>query len=557
MAPAYLVCATERSGSTLLCELLAATGVAGRPEEYFEFLSATGRARQPREYFPEDADPSILELLAPLDAPLAPVPHRLRLADALERGTTSNGVFGAKMMWAYLPDFLAHGEPEEQLGPLRWVHVERRDTLAQAISLWRAVQTAQWRAGERDAEVEPVFHGRAIALDLARRLEVPDAHVVPISAPEGDNVVGRSERAPYYDGPPLLELLETVEFARDRNLDDIRLPVQWVVRPRDAEPGEHRLYAGQVASGVLRAGDEIAALPEGARTRIESVETADGPLEEAYPPMSVLVRLADDLDVGRGDLLASPRRPRRSPASSRRQLLDGRRAAAPGRQAAAQAHHAHGPRDGGGAALPGRGGQPRRGARARPARAQRHRPRAAAHRLARDGRALRPQPRDRRVRARRRARARHGRRRHGPQRHRDGRRDGGRLAWEAPPLPREDRWDALGAAGATVWLRATPELLAEAGAAVERALVAAGRPAYLVDGGLSQQDLAPGRLARLFADGGQVAVAALPAASAEVRREARELHAAAGLPFVDLHIPDGEAPGRTAERVLEALDETA
>ena len=169
MAPAYLVCATERSGSTLLCELLAATGVAGRPEEYFEFLSATGRARQPREYFPEDADPSILELLAPLDPPAAPVQHQRRLADALERGTTPNGVFGAKMMWAYLPDFLAHGEPEAQLGPLRWVHVERRDTLAQAISLWRAVQTAQWRAEDRDGEVEPVFHAGAISHLKARQ----------------------------------------------------------------------------------------------------------------------------------------------------------------------------------------------------------------------------------------------------------------------------------------------------------------------------------------------------------------------------------------------------
>ena len=171
MAPAYLVCATERSGSTLLCELLAATGVAGRPEEYFESLSATGRARQPREYFPEDADPSILGLLAPLEQPVAAVPHERRLAGALERGTTPNGVFGAKMMWAYLPDFLAHGEPEEQLGPLRWVHVERRDTLAQAISLWRAVQTAQWRAGDRDAEAEPVFHADAIAQLKARQEE--------------------------------------------------------------------------------------------------------------------------------------------------------------------------------------------------------------------------------------------------------------------------------------------------------------------------------------------------------------------------------------------------
>ena len=120
-------------------------------------------------------------------------------------------------------------------------------------------------------------------------------------------------------------------------------------------------------------------------------------------------------------------------------------------------------------------------------------------------------------------------------------------------MAREERWEALGARGATVWLRATPELIADAGAAVERALVDGGRGAYLIDGGLSQQGLAPGRLARLFADSGAVAVAALPAASAEVRREARELHAAADLPFIDLHVPDGESPERTAERALEVL----
>ena len=168
-APSYLVCATERSGSTLLCELLAGTGVAGRPEEFFEFLSATGRVRQPREYFPDDADPSILELLLPLEPPVPPVPHERRVAEALERGRTPNGVWGSKMMWAYLEDFLAHGDPESQLGPLRWVHVERDDTLAQAISLWRAVQTAQWRAEDRDAGGEPVFHAGAIAHLKARQ----------------------------------------------------------------------------------------------------------------------------------------------------------------------------------------------------------------------------------------------------------------------------------------------------------------------------------------------------------------------------------------------------
>ena len=118
-SPSYLVCATERSGSTLLCELLSGTGVAGRPEEYFEFLNASGRVRQPREYFEDAADPGILELLPPLEPPLPALPWSERLAAARERGTTPNGVFGAKMMWAYLGDFLAHGEPEEQLGPLR------------------------------------------------------------------------------------------------------------------------------------------------------------------------------------------------------------------------------------------------------------------------------------------------------------------------------------------------------------------------------------------------------------------------------------------------------
>jgi bifunctional enzyme CysN/CysC len=104
-----------------------------------------------------------------------------------------------------------------------------------------------------------------------------------------------------------------------------------------------------------------------------------------------------------------------------------------------------------------------------------------------------------------------------------------------------------------VWLRATPEILAEAGRAVERALVDSGRAAYLIDGSVSQHGLASGRLARLFADAGTVSVVALPASSAEDRREARELHALASLPFVDLHVPDGEPAGRTAERVLDAL----
>ena len=394
------------------------------------------------------------------------------------------------------------------------------------------------------------------ALELAQRLDVADARAVPISALEGGNVVGRSDRAPFYDGPPLLELLESVEVARDRNLDDIRLPVQWVVRPRDARPGEHRLYAGQVASGVLRAGDEIAALPEGARTRIESVETADGPLEEAYPPMSVLVRLADDLDVGRGDLLASPEEA--PPVARELEATVCWMADAPLRPGAKlRLKHTTRTVRATVEALLSRLDVVSLEEQPEPAQLElndlgRVRLLTASPVMAE------PYERNRVTGAfvlvdeltRDTVAAGMVREAHEA--------DGGmdaELAWEPPPLPREERWEALEVEGASVWLRGTPELLADAGAAVERALVRDGRAAYLIDGGLSQQGLAPGRLARLFADSGQVVVAALPAASAEVRREARELHALAGLSFVDLHIPDGEAPERTAERVLEALRE--
>ena len=167
----YFVCATERSGSTLLCELLAGTGVAGCPEEYFETLAATGRPRQPREYFDGVDDPSILDLLPPLLAPVPQLAWADRVADALRRGTTPNGVFGSKMMWAHLGDFLAHSDdPEEILGPLHWVLVVRDDKLGQAISLWRAIQTSQWRAEDPGEEHEPVFHAGAIA-HLKERLD--------------------------------------------------------------------------------------------------------------------------------------------------------------------------------------------------------------------------------------------------------------------------------------------------------------------------------------------------------------------------------------------------
>jgi bifunctional enzyme CysN/CysC len=142
--------------------------------------------------------------------------------------------------------------------------------------------------------------------DFAARLEVSDVSFIPISALKGDNVVDRSENMPWYEGSPLLYHLEHVHIASDRNLIDVRFPVQWVVRPGTDEHHDYRGYSGQVASGVLRAGDDVVVLPSGATTKIQRIDTFDGPLDEAYPPMSVTVHLADDLDVSRGDLICRP-----------------------------------------------------------------------------------------------------------------------------------------------------------------------------------------------------------------------------------------------------------
>ena len=136
--------------------------------------------------------------------------------------------------------------------------------------------------------------------------ELPEADVIPISALYGDNVVERSERMPWYDGPPLLEWLEQLEVADDRLLGGLRFPIQWVIRPMSEEHHDYRGYAGQVASGVVRPGDEVVLLPSGSRTRVSAIDTEDGELDEAVPPLSVTLRLDDDLDVSRGDLLALP-----------------------------------------------------------------------------------------------------------------------------------------------------------------------------------------------------------------------------------------------------------
>jgi sulfate adenylyltransferase large subunit len=144
---------------------------------------------------------------------------------------------------------------------------------------------------------------------LSERLGLHDARAIPMSALRGDNVVDRGDAMPWYDGPTLLEHLETIELAGARNLQDRRFPVQWVIRPMDEEHHDYRGYAGEVAGGIWRAGDDVVVLPSGRRSRVAAVDSFEGELENAIPGQSVTIRLEDDVDVGRGDMLADPERP--------------------------------------------------------------------------------------------------------------------------------------------------------------------------------------------------------------------------------------------------------
>ena len=160
---------------------------------------------------------------------------------------------------------------------------------------------------ERYTWIRDEFHA------FAARLDIHDVTTIPISALNGDNVVTKSSRAPWYDGPPLLSHLEDVYIAGDRNLVDVRFPVQYVIRPQTREHADHRSYAGTVASGIMRPGDEVVVLPAGKVSHITAIDGPEGPVSEAFPPMAVSISLADDIDISRGDLLA---RPQNQPAVS-------------------------------------------------------------------------------------------------------------------------------------------------------------------------------------------------------------------------------------------------
>jgi bifunctional enzyme CysN/CysC len=386
--------------------------------------------------------------------------------------------------------------------------------------------------------------------DVLRELGVEDATAIPISALHGDNVVEPSANAPWYDGPPLLTHLEQVEVARDRNLDDVRFPVQWVIRATD-----YRGYAGQMASGMLRPGDEVVVLPSGERTTVERVETLDGQVEVAYPPMSVVVHLANDIDAGRGSMICSAESP---PPVARR--LDARlcwMTDAPLR--------------------PGARYQLKQTTRRVRATVESIDSRVDLSRL-RDGRPAaelqlndigrvhldlatpvmsEPYTRNRVTGAfilideKSRDTVAAGTVLEayedpgpptGP--HSPG------VIWHEPALPRRQRWSRLGLRGATVWLTGLPasgkSTIAEE---LERRLVALGRPAYLLDGenvrhglsgdlGFSPADRSEharrvASVARMFADAGLVTIVALVSPAAADRKWARQLHNEAGLGFFE------------------------
>jgi sulfate adenylyltransferase large subunit len=142
--------------------------------------------------------------------------------------------------------------------------------------------------------------------DWATRLQIPDIMFIPLSALNGDNVVERSFNMPWYEGPPLLYHLEHVVIASDRDLTEARFPVQWVIRPMRDEHHDYRGYGGQLVGGVLRPGSEVVVLPSGRKTRVKAIDTFDGELDLAFPTMSFTLRLEDEVDVSRGDMIVEP-----------------------------------------------------------------------------------------------------------------------------------------------------------------------------------------------------------------------------------------------------------
>jgi bifunctional enzyme CysN/CysC len=394
---------------------------------------------------------------------------------------------------------------------------------------------------------------------FAARLDISDITFIPISALQGDNVVERSNKMPWYEGPPLLYHLEHVVVASDRNLIDARFPVQWVIRPMTDEHHDYRSYAGQVAGGILRPGEDVVVLPSGARTKIASIDVHGGSVEEAYPPMSVSLRLADDLDVSRGDMIARPaNRPTVSDVfdatvcwMSDRPLRAGARYGIKHTTRSARAVV--------------------RQLRYRIDVNTLHRDLAAEQLELNDiGRVTlcmsAPLAFDT-----------YARNRttgsfvlideatndtvgagmilgsHGEDPPADTAVASPNVTWHPSGVERDERWDALDQRGAVVWMTGLPSSGKSTIAhALEQRLIGSGQPAYVLDGdnlrhglngdlGFSDEDRAENvrrtaHVARLFADAGVVAIVSLVSPFAADRAQARSLVDAEGLPFREVWV---------------------
>ena len=139
--------------------------------------------------------------------------------------------------------------------------------------------------------------------EISPKLDLPDVRFVPISALKGDNVVNRSQRMDWYEGTTLMYILENIHISSDNNLIDARFPVQYVIRPQDEENHDYRGYAGRVSGGIFRKGDNIKVLPSGFTSKIKSIDTFEGEIEETFAPQSVTITLEDDIDISRGDMI--------------------------------------------------------------------------------------------------------------------------------------------------------------------------------------------------------------------------------------------------------------
>ena len=396
------------------------------------------------------------------------------------------------------------------------------------------------------------------------RLEIPQVSFIPIDALGGANVVDRADSLDWYSGSTLLHELENVPIVADLNFSDYRFPVQTVIRGGGGDGSSARALAGQVAAGIMRPGDQVVVLPSGERSRIASIETLDGELAEAWPPMAVAVRLADELDVSRGDMLCQP----------------GNRASVTERISARVCWMSEQPLVAGSRLL------------------LKHTTKTVSaqvdelvHRIELDTLGAEPSPRSLELndlgvislsttlpicvdpyRVNRRTgafvlidEATGDTVAAGMVLHSDElrmQRGATNVVWQDSKTSRQARREKLGHTGATIWLTGLPGSgKTTIAAAVEERLVAAGRPAYLLDGdnlrhglnsnlGFSDADRTENvrrtaEVARLFADAGQVVLVSVVSPDAGSRAIAREIHDQNDLPFIEVFV---DAPVEVCEQ---------